>query len=65
MKQVTIIPTDKGELRVWESSPEVWAWATLNGSQGSAEDGFEAAVSEAFHAEGLNPKDYGYENHRA
>lgn len=65
MNQVTNIPTGHGELRIWESAAGVWAWATPNGSQGSAEDSFEEAVSAAFHAEELDPSDYGYKDFSA
>ena len=59
--EVIEIPTGtNGILRVWESSVSGWCWATPNGSEGSAEPSFEQAVAEAFEAEGLNPKEYGY-----
>jgi hypothetical protein len=57
---VTNIRTAAGELRIWESRPGKFGWATPNGSEGSDEASFGDAVKEAFDAEGINATDYGY-----
>lgn len=57
---VTNIRTESGELRIWESRPGKFAWATPNGSEGSDEASFEDAVKEAFSAEDLTASEYGY-----
>jgi hypothetical protein len=57
---VTNILTAAGELRIWGERANRWSWATPNGSEGRHEESFDAAVQEAFEAEGLNPSDYGY-----
>jgi hypothetical protein len=57
---VTNIRTSNGELRIWESRPGHFAWATPNGSEGGDEASFDDAVKEAFAAEDLIASEYGY-----
>lgn len=65
MNNVLNIGTSKGDLRIWNDLNNGFCWATPNGSQGSHCDSSEEAVSEAFHAEGLNPVEYGYADFEA
>jgi hypothetical protein len=57
---VTYISTAAGELHIWEERGNRWSWSTPNGSEGRYEKSFDAAVQEAFDAQGLKAADYGY-----